>query len=154
MMKMKSITAIVVFSITFSFSVLFAGLFVEKNQIGEEISALLRQDIANGQEVDEVYQTTTSTSEYARAVDDYAVKMELLDDTDLPADFRAAWQEHKLAWRTQANFLARVNFLKKRMTAEEISQTIDKQGLQIDMTWIDVLRISYKHGATIPRNAF
>ena len=153
-MKLKSITAIVAFSIAFGFSALVAGLFAEPNVIGEEISALLRQDIANGQEVDEVYRFTTSSFEKARAVDDYAVKMELLDDNDLPADFRVAWREHKQAWRTQANFLARISYLRNKMTAAEIAQITDKQGIQIDMTWLNVLRISQKHGAVIPSNAF
>lgn len=153
-MKMKSITAIVAFSIAFGFSALVAGLFAAPNVTGDEISALLRQDIANGQEIDEVYQSTTSSSKRARAVDDYAVKMDLLDDTDLPADFRAAWQNHKQAWRAQANFLARINYLKNKMSAEEISQISDKHGLQIDMTWITVLRIGHKYGAPIPKNAF
>lgn len=151
---MKSITAIVAFTIAFGFSSLVAGLFIEPNVTGEEITALLRQDIANGQEVDEVYQSAASSFRYARAVDDYAVKMDLLDDTDLPADFRAAWQEHKSAWRAQANFLARTNYLKTKMSADEISQITEKQGLKIDMTWFNVLRICQKYGAVIPRNAF
>ncbi len=153
-MKMKSITAIVAFSIAFGFSALVAGLFAEPNVTGEEISALLLQDVSNGQEVDEVYQSTTSSSEYAHAVDNYAVKMDLLDDTDLPADFRAAWQAHKQAWRKYADFLACSSLLKKRMSEEQLSRIDTGLNYQIAITWLNVLKFGKKYGADIPLDAY
>lgn len=153
-MKMKSITAIVAFSIAFGFSTLFAGLFVVPNPAGEEISALLRQDIANARIRDENYQSATSSFEIAKTVDNYVVESQLIDDTNLPSDFRSAWQAHKEAWRAHANFLARVNCLKKRMSEEQLAQISTEQNYQITETWLQVLKFGNKYGAVIPFEAY
>ena len=153
-MKMKFITAIVAFSITFGFSTVLAGLLGENNETAQKISSLLKQDIANGQRMDQAYHSGWSSFQFAKVVSDYVDKSQAIDDTNLPADFRVAWQAHMQAWNTHANFLSRTSCVKKKMSAEEISQTIYSQSSEIDATWLNVLRIGKRHGAVIPANAY
>jgi hypothetical protein len=153
-MKMKFITAIVAFSITFGFSTVLAGLLGENNETAQKISSLLKQDIANGYEMDAVYQATPSSFQFAKAVSDYVDKSQAIDDTNLPADFRIAWQAHMQAWNTHANFLSRNSCMKKKMTTEEISQITTEHKYEITTTWLDVLRIARKYDAVIPYNAY
>ena len=151
-MKMKFITAIVAFSITFGFSTVLAGLLGENT--AQKISSLLKQDIANGQEMDAVYQAAPSSFQYAKVVSDYVDKSQAIDDTNLPADFRIAWQAHMQAWNTHANFLSRSSCMKKKMSAEEISQITTGHKYEITTTWLDVLRLARKYDAVIPDNAY
>jgi hypothetical protein len=153
-MKMKFITAIVAFSITFGFSTVLAGLLGENNETAQKISSLLKQDIANGQRMDNAYQLGWSSFQYAKMVSDYVDKSQAIDDTNLPADFRIAWQAHMQAWNTHANFLSRSSCMKKKMTAEEISQITKEHKYEITTTWLDVLRIASKYDAVIPYNAY
>ncbi|HXH70143.1 MAG TPA: hypothetical protein VNI60_07425 [Pyrinomonadaceae bacterium] len=150
---MKFITAVVVFSITFGFSTVLAGLFAENNQTGQKISSLLQEDIQNGQEMEEMYRFASSL-DYAEAVSEYVANSQAIDDTNLPADFRFAWQAHMAAWRTHANFLNRSDCMRKRMSEEEISQILIAQKYEIMTTWMNVLRIGIKYGAVIPPNAY
>lgn len=153
-MKMKFITAIVAFSITFGFSTVLAGLLGENNETAQKISSLLKQDIANGQRMDQAYHSGWSSFQYAKVVSDYVDKSQAIDDTNLPADFRTAWQAHMQAWNTHANFLSRSSCMKKKMTAEEISQITTEHKYEITTTWLDVLRIARKYDAAIPYNAY
>jgi hypothetical protein len=153
-MKMKFITAIVAFSITFGFSTVLAGLLGENNETAQKISSLLKQDIANGQRMDQAYHLGWSSSQFARVVSDYVDQSQAIDDTNLPADFTIAWQAHMQAWNTHANFLSRSSCMKKKMTAEEISQITTEHKYEITTTWLDVLRIARKYDAVIPYNAY
>ncbi len=151
---MKFITAVVAFSITFGFSTVLAGLLGENNQTGQKISSLLERDIANGQEMEEISRFAYSPFEYAEVVTGYVDNSQAIDDTNLPPDFRIAWQTHMQAWRTHANFLNPSNCKKKKMSAAEIPHLITKQKYEITTTWLDVLRIARRHGAVIPFNAY
>jgi hypothetical protein len=153
-MKMKFITAIVAFSITFGFSTVLAGLLGETNETAQKISSLLKQDIANGEEMDVVYQSAPSSLQYARVVGNYVDSSQAIDDTNLPEDFRIAWREHMQAWNTHANFLSRTGCIKKKMSAGETSQVITEHRDEITTTWLNVLRLARKHGASIPYNAY
>ena len=153
-MKMKFITAIVAFSITFGFSTVLAGLLGENNETAQKISSLLKQDIANGQRMDQAYYSGWSSFQFAKVVSDYVDKSQAIDDTNLPADFRIAWQAHMQAWNTHANFLNRTNCVKKKMSAEEISHLTTEHKYEIMTTWLDVLRIARKYDAAIPYNAY
>lgn len=152
-MKLKFITAVVAFSITFGFSTVLAGLFSPNNQTAQKISLLLQQDIANGQAMDGTYQSVFSI-EFAEAVGEYTDNSQAIDDTNLPADFRFAWRNHMQAWRAHADFLNRGGCLRKSMSAEEISQIIIEQKYEINTTWMTVLRIARRHEAVIPYNAY
>ncbi len=153
-MKLKFITAIVAFSITFGFSTALAGLFKEDNPTGQKISSLLERDIQNGQEMEQIAHLVASPFELAAKVGEYVDDSQAIDDADLPADFRFAWRTHMEAWRAHANFLSRSDCMRKRMSGEEISQTIDSQKSEIDATWLNVLRIGKRYGAVIPANAY
>ena len=153
-MKMKFITAIVAFSITFGFSTVLAGLLGENNETAQKISSLLKKDIANGQEMDAVYQSASSPFEYARVVSNYVDNSQAIDDTNLPADFRIAWQAHMHAWGVHANFLSISSYKKDKMSAEEISQITTEHKYEITTTWLGVLRLARKYDAVIPYNAY
>ena len=152
-MKMKFITAIVAFSITFGFSTVLAGLLGENNQTAQRISDLLKQDIANGQQMDEIYQSNSSF-EFAEAVNEYVNSSQAIDDTNLPSDFRFVWRTHMEAWRAHADFLIRTDCMRKRMSAEETSRVTIEQKYEIITTWMNVLRIARRYGAVIPSNAY
>jgi hypothetical protein len=153
-MKLKFITAIVAFSITFGFSTALAGLFKANNPTGQKISSLLKRDIQNGQEMEQIARFASSPFDYAEEVSEYADNSQAIDDTDLPADFRFAWRTHMEAWRTHANFLNRSSCMRKRMNKEEISQIMIAQKVEIDTTWMNVLKIGVRYGAVIPPNAY
>jgi hypothetical protein len=153
-MKMKFITAIVAFSITFGFSTVLAGLLGENNETTQKISSLLKQDIANGQRMDQAYHLGWSSFQYAKVVSDYVDKSQAIDDTNLPADFRIAWQSHMQAWNTHANFLSSSSCMKKKMSAEEISHITTEHKYEITTTWLNVLRLARKYEAVIPYNAY
>lgn len=163
-MKMKFITAIVAFSITFGFSAFVAELFGangqlhssagENNRTGQEISSLLRQDIENGQEMDAACQSGASFYEYSEAVSEYAADSAAIEDVNLPPDFRFAWQAHMDAWRGHADFLEQNNYRSEELTEIEFFQKYSKQTSEIKRTWLNVLNIAKKYGAVIPPNAY
>lgn len=153
-MKMKFITAVAAFSITFGFSTVLAGLLGENNQTGQKISSLLERDIANGEEMEEISRFAYSPFEYTEVVTEYVDNSQAIDDTNLPADFRFAWQTHMRAWRAHANFLSRNDYIKKKMSAGEISKIMIEQKYEILTTWMNVLKIARRYDAVIPFDAY
>ena len=161
---MKFITAIVTFSIAFGFSTFFAQLLGLNNQIhfrssennttAQEISSLLTQDIANGEEMDEVCQSTDSLSEYSETVSNYVSASESIEDVNLPPDFRFAWQAHMNAWRRHADFLKLSSYPRENISKNQFSRTFARQNDEIQRTWFTVLNVAGKYDAVIPPNAY
>ena len=166
---MKFITAIAAFSLTFILSVALVGfpktdydtqVFELRSniQVQQNISYLLNQDIRNGRDRDrKIYQNDFSyasiynSEEYAEIINEYVDESSSLDDSQLPADFQLAWQNHMLAWREHANFLNRSKSHCKlrKMNTEEFSQVFDRQDREITRTWRKVLSLAGKYGATV-----
>jgi hypothetical protein len=163
-MKMKFITAIVAFSITFGFSAFLTGLLgansrlhcqaTQTNRTGQEITSLLEQDIENGQESAEIYRSGASLSEYAESVGNYVDASESIEDVNLPPDFRFAWQAHMNAWRRHADFLKLNDFSREGFYERDFSLKYSNQLAEIERTWFNVLDIGRKYGAVIPPNAY
>lgn len=161
---MKFITAIVAFSITFGFSAFITDLLGANNRLdfqatgttraGQDISSLLKQDIANGQESARVYRSGASLSEYAQSVSNYVDASESIEDVNLPPDFRFAWQAHMNAWRSHAEFLKSNGFSREGLYELDFSLTYSNQTDEIERTWRNVLDIGKKYGAIIPPDAY
>ena len=179
-MSTKFITNIVVFATTLFLSVWLIGippqmrlsegnLYAVQNygRTSADIESLLNQDIQNGQdrrmEMDSVLDRDDSFSEvspvefadFADAVSEYADKSASLDDTNLPQDFRAAWQAHMNEWREHADFLEKLKqpSFKKKFSAEKIAKIDGNQSHKINVTWYKVLRIAESYNA-FPENPF
>jgi hypothetical protein len=163
-MKMKFITAIVAFSVTFGFSAFLTGLLgannrlhfqaAETNRTGLEITSLLEQDIANGEESAEIYRSGASLSEYAESVGNYVDASESIEDVNLPPDFRFAWQAHMNAWRRHADSLKSHGFSREEFYERDFFLNYSNQSAEIERTWFNVLNIGKKYGAVIPPNAY
>lgn len=161
---MKFITAIVAFSVTFGFSAFTAQLLgannqlnfraAENNRTAQEISFFLEQDIANGEEMDEICQSTDSFSEYSVAVNQYVTASESIEDVNLPPDFRFVWQAHMNAWRRHADFLKSSSYPREIISKNQFSRTFTRQDDEIKSTWLTVLNVARKYDAVIPPNAY
>ncbi len=160
---MKFITAIVAFSVTFGFSAFLTELLGANNRLhfqtteatrtGQEISSLLEQDIANGQESEAVYRSGASLSEYSESVSNYVDASESIEDVNLPPDFRFAWHAHMNAWRNHAEFLRSSGLSREELYERDFFLTYLNQNHEIERTWLNVLDIGRKYGAVIPPNA-
>lgn len=162
-MKMKFITAIVAFSITFGFSAFLTNLLAAdyhlqfetagNNRTGQQISAFLRQDIENGRKMDTFCKASASLPKYSEAVNEYVETSEALEDVNFPPDFRFAWQAHMKAWRSHADFLES-HYSRKDFYEQQTYQIYSNQTGEINRTWLKVLDIGKKYGAVIPSNAY
>ena len=132
---MNFIKTIGAFSLTFIFSVALVGL-PQSAQPG--ISLLLQRDISNGHERDlDVYNFSDSDSpediyvspEYAETVSEYVNASSSMDDTNLPADFQAAWRNHMAAWREFDDFLSKSKHhcRMQKLNSEEFQRRIYPQ---------------------------
>jgi hypothetical protein len=167
-MKTKFITAIVAFSTTFVLSVLLIGVPKENfelqgfatrsSQTKQSISSLLRRDISNGRErdrkINEIYQsnqsekTTYTSAEYAEIINEYVSASEKLDDTNLPPDFRFAWQNHMKIWREHADFLNQMEEIstEQKIGSDKFFQVFSYQDDEITDTWREVVLTGRKYG--------
>lgn len=152
-MNIKHITGLLAFVLTFALSATVAGFFKIQTDSaiylsdGDKINALLVQDIENGRERD-----IDSSDSIADDTLEYVESSEVINDTDLPADFQNAWHAHLKTWHREAIILAKAE-------NEEISQKnfdfIDSRNrAEIIRTWFEVLRIAQRHGAVIPPDAY
>lgn len=167
---MKFITTIGAFSLTFIFSVALVGFpkadyfpFADagNNRVQQNVLSLLQQDIRNGLERDrKIYslmeanlspQPVYLSPEYAEVMSEYVDESASIDDTDLPADFQLAWQNHLRAWREHANFLGKPKSHCKmqKFNSEEFSRTFARQDEEITVTWGKVLSVAGKYGVTV-----
>jgi len=153
-MKTKQITTLAAFIVTFAISVTIANFFtIEQGAVvlrgnsrtAQQITTLLKQDIANGQDgyLNENYIISTFN---------YVNDSESIDDSNLPRDFQLAWRAHMRAWRKQANFLETKGSLEFSNAAFVRAYSVNRN--EINRTWWEVLRIADKHGAEIPAGAY
>lgn len=166
-MNTKLITALLAFSTTFGASTVVSRLFVAPQTVQEvsftqrvdrnaqrKISQLLQRDIANGTlrdhqvwQLDEDSrppQSPATLAKYTEIIDNYVDKSESLDDSDLPAEFRAAWRAHVKIWREHANFLAQLKDQSKRgqIGAETEARLYAAQDAKITETWFKTLQVA------------
>ncbi len=158
---MNFIKTIGVFSLTFFLSVALIG-------VPKSISNFLIQDVDNGFERDAYTRLlfregvsnkdVFSSSEYKSIINEYTNKSENLDDSELPADFQAAWRDHVAAWRDHANFLnqskTHCKMSKYAVDDEEFSRTFVQQDAEITRTWYKVLSVAREHGVVIPKTYY
>lgn len=83
------------------------------------------------------------------AINDYVESAGRLDDSQLPSDFRAAWQAHLKAWQQQSQWLNRLQ-LRHETNAGDF-QVYRDQDAVIDTTWREVERIAARYKATFTR---
>ena len=176
-MNTKIIIAIITFFTTFGFSSAVtrfivgvpttpSAAFTKRNdwEARRKILRLLEQDIRNGQErfgelsgLENLRQpfSEPSLSVYAEIINDYADKSGRMSDEDLPRDFQRAWRKHMRAWRERADFLndLKNSAAKQDLPACELYRMHNKQGVAINQTWYEVLRIAAAYGA-FPENAY
>lgn len=152
-MKTKHILHLVTFVLTFAVSVTVAGAVKSLRGLstGEKITNVLSQDINNGFSRRQQncrrgnFNLAYKTNEYVNASSN-------LDVSDLPSDFRIAWQNHMQAWRIHSNYLTEVR--NSGDFDEDYDEVSSRQINEINRTWYEVIRIARIHGAVIPQNAF
>lgn len=161
---MKSITAIIAFTLTFGFSVALVGLvFGFPQTVGfnnsfchikdqSNIVSLLQRDIRNGQIRDSEINTLSTPSpadmslaEYTEFVNSYVDKSQSMYDANLPRDFQTAWRQHMKAWRNYADFLTRINKTSVKITDRDFIQLEKEYNAEINRTWYKVLEIGDNH---------
>lgn len=129
------------------------------NNTANKIETLLKQDDLYGRDLDrKLFQidrglvspfTSSSYSEYADGVTEYADQSGNLSTNDLPKDFQIAWNAHMKAWRDYADFLDRMksSSARARMDKENLGSFEDEYNNEINSTWYEVLRVADEYGA-------
>ena len=150
---MKHYAALFAFIAAFAMSAVVANFFkIEKGALvlwneartAQKINELLTADVANGQRRD-------LSKDYIGTTLNYADEMETLDDSNLPADFRWAWREHKRAWRIQSNLLLNAG---RYRSNEGLQRAWTRNNDEINRTWYRVLNVAREHKAEIPAGAY
>lgn len=167
---MKSTLSIIAFTLTFGFSFVLVGLLFGFPQSGFdysqrsqsrtfdqtafEMQRLIIQDELNGTKrdssvlkLDLTQQDKASVAKYSKQVDRYLIKSSSIDDSNLPDDFRAAWQNHMSAWKDYSEFLNERNETKVKMSNGEFSDLESKFDQEISRTWYETLRIARSYNA-------
>lgn len=153
MSSFKFTVAVVAFVVTFIFS---AGLvrifvpepviktvyrdrtqFVERNE--NAIEQFLRRDIRN----DATRSSYGDSDEHPEAVMAYWKASSSMDDSEFPADFRAAWREHMKAWKNYGDYLSAAQ---RGKISEQKRERLNDE---INRTWDDVLSIGRIYGSTL-----
>lgn len=184
-MRSKQIISVVAFIAAFGLSSAFASLFItktaavsdnvtvinhkstscfkykNKSATADKISALIRQDKANGRESDRAYYRygadifsspeSSSISGYANAVEEYVDNSSSMSTVDMPSDFQSEWREHMKAWREYSEFLIRMKKSSNRdaLSIEEIEEIDAFHSREISRTWEDVLHTGNIYGADV-----
>lgn len=156
-MRVKNILSLIVFAAAFTVSTAFAGLTVDSGA-AEKISALLQQDVQNGQlrdvKVSRLSQQNNYTSvmsNYLAVTNDYIGQSGAIDENQLPEDFQLAWLKHMKAWRNFEQFLSENQNSARDYQYQRQFRKLDGE---ITSTWYQVLRVAKQHGATIPDGAY
>lgn len=180
-MRIKNILSLIAFSAAFIFSVTLIGLpkdnFYSRlaqassfRQNRKNIRTLLQQDDRNGMlrsraiiNLDETGSNSSfDVASYADATGDYVDLSQSIDDSDLPADFQAAWREHMNAWRDQSEYLNRLKASNRKYNVDgretnqfslnpNDGQTYSSNVDKINSTWFEVLRLGRKYGVDTSR---
>ena len=136
-----------------------------------KITNLLQNDIENGVARDRKLReirlegfsrdSETYYVNFVKQTDEYVTASENIDDSELPADLRAAWREHLKAWRTHADFLNKNGYTPPQERTYGIGSgegslrnIYREQNNEINNTWYEVLRIARKYDAYIPPGAY
>lgn len=150
---MKHYAALFAFIAAFAMAAVAADFFkIEKGSLvlwnetktAQKINELLTADVNNGE-------ARTREQDYAGATLRYVDEMETLDDSNLPADFRWAWREHKRAWRNQSNLILKARSYRSE---ESLRRAWSRNNDNINRTWFKVLEKAEKHNALIPDGAY
>lgn len=167
---MKSTLSIIAFTLTFGFSFVLVGLLFgfpqpsfdlsqrsqsrNFDQTAFEMQRLIIQDELNGTKRDSSVlkldlskQDQATISKYSNQVDRYLIKSTSIDDSNLPDDFRASWQNHMRAWKDYSKFLNERNESKVKISDSEFSDLESKFDQEISRTWYETLRIARGYGA-------
>lgn len=167
-MKAIPILKIAAFSIAFIFSAAFAGLFVDKigyqpNTISESylqqdatelqkrIWLFLEEDRSNGAAMNSYLRSSETMSvleSYETATIDLVLKMNRMDDSGLPPDVRAAWQNHAAAWNEQARLMRRVVESGNRETLGDLRDDYRENGEEINRTYSVLLATADEYGVS------
>ena len=178
-MRSKTILSTAAFIVAFAASAAFASLFITKTETAPDyfpvssykstscfkyrnnsiaannISALIRQDISNGDarrsEDSRPPFTSSAFSDYAEAVEQYVDASSNMKTGDLPGDFQAEWRGHMKAWRDYSDFLNRMKDFSnlKGWSIEELDEVDDFHSREINRTWQTVLQTGASHGANV-----
>ncbi len=159
-MKAKNILSIAAFFTAFAVSAALASLFIPVNTTADAISALIRQDVSNGNERDRtIYRLgidinasfdDPAFAEYAEIIENYADASNNLDAGELPRDFRYAWNKHMKAWNDYSAFLNNVkDYRNWNIDSEKFRQSEAVHIREIEVTWYRVLRIAHNHGSDV-----
>jgi len=165
-MKLKHFAAIFVFLTSFTLSVLVVGLPVRKTSspdcslrkettprrentdvtdVKERILNFLEADRQTGLEL------SADLSDFRSNADTFTVervatsnllkKMQKVECQNLPADFCAAWDDHRSAWLNKHNFLQQADRDKNQ------GEAYLKLEREINKTYFKMLGVAEKHGA-------
>jgi hypothetical protein len=136
-----------------------AYLYHRGDYTAHEIEVFLRQDDSYGRALDrKLFQidrglvspfASSSFSEYADGVSEYADQSGNLPADGLPKDFQIAWNAHMKAWRDYADFLNRWQDSSDRikMNREKLYDLDNEYNSEINSTWYEVLRVADEHGS-------
>ncbi len=91
---------------------------------------------------------------YYKTVSDYVIKSSSMNDSNLPEDFKYAWRKHMQAWQNQANFLTQVNDKSDTAVAESEYHQYSDNTMEINVTWMQVLRIAERYDVDIPADYY
>lgn len=169
-MRIKSILSLIAFFTTFIFCVTLIGLpknnfysrFSDANysaQNRQNVRNFLWADINRGRQRN--IESSDDLVSLADSVESYVDEAQSSDDSNLPADLRAAWQQHMNAWREHSDFLNNVKASPDRLDSYDLGnndlnlsdaemQTYSNQSNEINRTWYEVLRVGRKYGAYVP----
>ncbi len=176
-MKAKTLISIIAFVTAFSISVGIASLLqpqreehscfwalgrnkveetFENPEVAAKITALLEEDIANGnlrdtklqQLINDAVEPSEYESQKAIITREYWQVSSTIETENLPDDFVRAWQKHMQAWEKYADFLEDSTRADYKHCGER------KYHKKISDTWYEVLRIAKQYGAEIPEGAY
>ena len=129
------------------------------NNTARKIETLLREDDRYGRALNrKLFQidkglvspfASSSYSEYADSISEYADQSENLSTDGLPQEFQIAWNAHMKAWRDYADFLNRWKDSSDRMkmNREKLYDFDNESNNEIKSTWYEVLRVADEYGA-------
>ncbi len=165
-MRIKTILSTAAFIVTFVFSAAFANLFVDKSvsvdsPLISKSSWHKQQQILNFLEQDRQYGRELRRDLRSRAIEDENIReetatlklarnMRRMDDSDLPSDFRSAWENHVRAWEDYADSLHRSNHDSEHETFDEESSESVGQTSEINQTYRVLVRVARQHGVDFP----
>ena len=153
MKNIKTITAVVIFAVTFIFSAGLVRLIIPAPVVqyvylerpversSNAIETFLLRDIQNGT----TRMDDSDTADYAEAVMNYWETSSSMNDSAFPSDFQDAWHNHMQAWHNYAEYLAKV----KKSSARRDSRESSRLNYEINRTWEDVKVVGRNYGSQL-----